>query len=315
MELVRIAGRYRLKGRLTSGPSHEIYLAHDVLLEENVVIKLEPVEGKNHTLDHEYHVYSRLSGGTGIPHVCWFGIEAGFYAMVVKYLGPFLEDLFVCCHFKFTVKTVLLLAGQVLRCLQHIHSRNFIHCDLKPCNIVMGVGEQANLVHLIDFGLSKEFRDPKTHVHIPYKKDLGLAGTAVFASINSHLGLELGRRDDLESLAYILFYFLWGFLPWQGLGKNDMLASKRTISAYNLFHELRTEFHAFLEHCRSLPFDGKPNYNHFLSLFDNLLLTEVLQSEMAFDWDVAGGKVKRWGRRKSGILKHERSPSVKRRTG
>ena len=179
----------------------------------------------------------------------------------------------------------------------------------------MGVGEQANLVHLIDFGLSKEFRDPKTHVHIPYKKDLGLVGTAVFASINSHLGLELGRRDDLESLAYTLFYFLWGFLPWQGLGKKDMLESKRTISAHNLFRELLTEFRTFLEHCRSLSFDGKPDYDHFLSLFDNLLSREVSQSDAAFDWDVAGGKILRRSSRKSGILKHEHSPSVKRRTG
>lgn len=179
----------------------------------------------------------------------------------------------------------------------------------------MGVGEQANLVHLIDFGLSKEFRDPKTHAHIPYKKDLGLAGTAVFASINSHLGLELGRRDDLESLAYILFYFLWGFLPWQGLGKKDMLESKRTISTYNLFHELPTEFHDFLEHCRSLRFDGKPNYDRFLSLFDNLLSTEELQSEMSFDWDVAGEKIKSRVHRKSGILKREHNPSIRRRSG
>ena len=157
----------------------------------------------------------------------------------------------------------------------------------------MGVGKHANLVHLINFGLSKEFRDPKTHAHIPYKKDLGFTGTAVFASINSHLGLELGRLDDLESLAYILLYFLWGFLPWQGLKKNDILKSKRTISAYNLFQELSMEFCAFLEHCRSLPFDGKPNYDHFLTLFDNLLSKEVIQSDTAFDWDVmdvAGGK-------------------------
>lgn len=170
-------------------------------------------------------------------------------------------------------------------------------------------------MHLIDFGLSKEFRDSKTHIHIPYKKGLGLAGTAVFASINSHLGLELGRRDDLESLAYILFYFLWGFLPWQGLGKKDMLESKRSISTYNLFHELPTEFRAFLDHCRSLSFDGKPNYDHFLSLFDNLLSREVFQNDTTFDWNVAGGKIRRQGRRKGGILKHEHSPPVKRRTG
>jgi serine/threonine protein kinase len=175
----------------------------------------------------------------------------------------------------------------------------------------MGVGEQANLVHLIDFGLSKEFRDPKTHAHIPYKKDLGLAGTAMFASINSHQGLELGRRDDLESLAYVSFYFLWGFLPWQGLGEEEMLESKRAISTCDLFHELPMEFRAFLEHCRSLSFEGKPNYDHFLTVFDNLLSTEVSQSGTAFDWDVPSGKITRQGRRKRGIHKY----GVKQRTG
>lgn len=174
----------------------------------------------------------------------------------------------------------------------------------------MGVGEQANLVYLIDFGLSKEFRNPKTHAHIPYKKGLGLVGTPLFASINSHLGLELGRRDDLESLAYILFYFLWGSLPWQGLGEGDMLESKQTISAYNLFQELPTEFHAFLEHCRSLPFNAKPDYDHFLAIFDNLLSTVVSQGDTAFDWDVAGRK----GMRQGGKVQ-QRSRPVKRRTG
>ena len=87
---------------------------HDVLLGKNVIIKLEPVDGKGHTLHHEYCVYTKLSGGTGIPCVRWFGMEASFYAMVVEYLGPSLEDLFVRCRFKFTVKTVLLLAGQLV---------------------------------------------------------------------------------------------------------------------------------------------------------------------------------------------------------
>ena len=77
----------------------------------------------------------------------------------------------------------------------------------------MGVRKHASTVYLIDFGLSKEFRDPDTHLHIPLNKDVGLIGTTAFASINSHLGLELGRQDDLESLAYVLFYFIWGFLP------------------------------------------------------------------------------------------------------
>ena len=86
----------------------------DVLLGESVIIKLEPVEGKDHTLYHEHHVYTKLGGGTGIPYVRWFGMESGFHAMVLDCLGPSLEDLFVRCYFKFTVKTVMSLAGQLV---------------------------------------------------------------------------------------------------------------------------------------------------------------------------------------------------------
>ena len=155
----------------------------------------------------------------------------------------------------------------------------------------MGVGRHANVVHLIDFGLSKEFRDPNTHLHIPFKEGLGLVGTAAFASINCHLGLEQGRRDDLESLAYILFYFMWGFLPWHSLGYKDILKSKRSITTLAMFHELPLEFRMLFEHCHSLSFEGKPNYDHFCRLFDNLLVKEGLQSNVAFDWDVAGAGI------------------------
>ena len=155
----------------------------------------------------------------------------------------------------------------------------------------MGVGKHSNVVHVIDFGLSKEFRDPNTHAHIPFNNGLGLVGTATFTSINAHLGIELGRRDDLESLAYILFYFLWGSLPWHGAGER-ILESKQQITTLDLFHQLPLEFRAFFEHSRTLAFDSKPNYDHFCDLFCNLLAKEGFQSDVAFDWAVADGKIR-----------------------
>jgi len=182
----------------------------------------------------------------------------------------------------------------------------------------MGLRKQANIVHLIDFGLSKEYRDPNTHVHILFNTGLGLVGSATFASINSHLGLELGRQDDLESLAYVLFYFLWGFLPWQHLGLegDDIVESKQGIATFALFQGLLLELRMFFDHCRSLPFDGRPNYNHFCHLFDNLLVKEGLQSDMAFDWNVAGAKNQGRAFKVMGdVSPHEHSPSRKRRMG
>ena len=171
-----------------------------------------------------------------------------------------------------------------LRRLEYIHSRNYIHRDLKPSNIAMGLGVHSNVVYLIDFGLSKEYRDPITYKHIPSKTSLGLTGTATFASINSHLGLELGRRDDLESLAYVLIYFLRGSLPWQHLsGSKDIVKHKRARSS-KLCHGLLAEFSIFLEYSRSLGFEDKPDYGYINDIFKNLSSREGLQDAVAFDW-------------------------------
>ena len=116
-----------------------------------------------------------------------------------------------------------------IRRLQHIHSHNFVHRDLKPSNILMSIGCRASTVHIIDFGLSKEFRSPDTHLHIPLHRGMrcGLTGMWLFALNNSHVGCELGRRDDLESLAYILIYFLHGGLPWEGLADSGLIAQQK----------------------------------------------------------------------------------------
>ncbi|KAH9017726.1 kinase-like domain-containing protein [Lactarius pseudohatsudake] len=277
LRLVRLDGRYRLQKKIGSGSFGEVFFARDILSVQDVVIKLEPLNARQHFLEHE-PVYQKLSGGIGIPRACWFGTEGGFDVLALDRLGQSLEDLFVSCYFKFTVQTVLLLADQLIEHVKFIHSRNFIHRDLKPSNIVMGTGTQAPMVYLIDFGLSKEYRDPDTYKHIPLNTNLGLTGTATFASINSHLGSELGRRDDMESLAYMLIYFLRGRLPWQGLPNGS-----------------RRIFCTFLEYCRSLGFEEKPDYGYISDLFKNLSSRESFQNVVVFDWDrTDNGQPQNW---------------------
>jgi serine/threonine protein kinase len=216
MEL-RVGGKYRLGRKIGSGSFGDIYLGTNIATKEEVAIKLECVKTKHPQLHIEAKFYKMMQSGVGIPSIKWCGTEGDYNVLVMELLGPSLEDLFNFCSRKFSLKTVLLLADQLINRVEYIHSKNFIHRDIKPDNFLMGLGKKGNLVYIIDFGLAKKYRDARTHQHIPYRENKNLTGTARYASINTHLGIEQSRRDDLESLGYMQMYFNLGSLPWQGL--------------------------------------------------------------------------------------------------
>lgn len=258
-----------------------------------MAIKLESVHARHPQLDYESRVYKSLAGGIGIPFVRWYGTECDYNALVIDLLGPSLEDLFNFCNRKFSYKTVLLLADQLLCRLEFIHAKSFIHRDIKPDNFLMGIGRRGNQINVIDFGLAKKFRDPRTHLHIPYRENKNLTGTARYASINTHLGCEQSRRDDIESLAYVLIYFCRGCLPWQGLKahtkrqKYDRIMEKKmTTSTEVLTRGLPCEFTIFLNYARSLRFDDKPDYLYLRKLLRDLFVRQGYQYDYVFDWTI-----------------------------
>jgi len=172
-----------------------------------------------------------------------------------------------------------------------VHSKGFIHRDIKPDNFLMGLGKRGNQVYVIDFGLAKNYRDPKTHQHIPYKEQKNLTGTARYASINAHLGIEQSRRDDLESLGYVLLYFLRGSLPWQGLKAPTKKLKYEKISEKKIGTPVEqvckgcpAEFAQYLNYCRAIHFEDKPDYAYLRKLFRDLFVKEGYKYDAMFDW-------------------------------
>ncbi|XP_058213641.1 casein kinase 1-like protein 1 isoform X3 [Rhododendron vialii] len=212
-----IGRKFSLGRKIGSGSFGEIYRGTDTQTKEEVAIKLENAKTKHALLLYESRLYRVLQGGTGIPNMRWFGVEGDYNVLVMDLLGHSLEDLFNLCSRKFSLKTVLMLADQMINLVEFVHSKSFLHRDIKPDNFLMGLGRRAKQVYIIDFGLAKKYRDTKSHQHVPYRENKSLTGTPRYTSLNTHRGIEQSRRDDLESLGYVLMYFLRRSLPWQGV--------------------------------------------------------------------------------------------------
>ena len=210
---------YRVGKKIGEGSFGVIFEGTNLLNNSQVAIKFEPRKSDAPQLRDEYRTYKILVGCPGIPNVYYFGQEGLHNILVIDLLGPSLEDLFDHCNRRFSAKTVVMVAKQMLSRVQTIHEKNLIYRDIKPDNFLIGRpgSKSANVIHVVDFGMAKQYRDPKTKQHIPYRERKSLSGTARYMSINTHLGREQSRRDDLEALGHVFMYFLRGGLPWQGL--------------------------------------------------------------------------------------------------
>ncbi|KAG1773505.1 casein kinase I isoform delta-like protein [Suillus occidentalis] len=230
-----------------------VYHAWNFLNDDQVAIKLEPLTSRPSSVEHEYKILKQLGNGVGIPHVIWFG-----------------RDL----------HTVVNIRDQLLSCLEYIHSYGYIHSDIKPQNILVGLGNSTQTLFVVDFGITKMYWNTATKTHIPFCRGHPLTGTPAFTSINNHLGLEPGCHDDLESFAYILIYFLLGSLPWltsnhEKLSTFDILEHKVDTTIADLCDGSPSEFANILVYSWSLLFSEDPDYDYLRSLLRGLCTTEI----------------------------------------
>ncbi|MCJ1479816.1 serine/threonine protein kinase [Lambiella insularis] len=306
---LRINGRYCLIRRLGGGSFGSIYQATDSETGDEVAVKLEYQEIEPSLLRDEVDIYKSLSGGEGIPQVKWSGWECECRAMVFDLLGPSLEDLFNYCNRRFSLKTVLMLADQLIARLQFIHSKKVLHQDIKPANFLMGTGSKGNCVYVTDLGLaSGHFSSEAPQVTSQHQARLW--GTAYFASVAGHRGIgkckeeddqdpladrapEQSQRDDMESLGYMLLYFLRGRLPWHNVkaaSKQEkaerMMEYKASIRVDELCEDMPNEFKTYMNDVRALNFGEKPEYSKLRRMFRNLFVRHGFEHDYVFDWTI-----------------------------
>jgi serine/threonine protein kinase len=268
-----VAKKYKIISKLGEGSFGKIFSGVNINTDEEVAVKIEKLD-EHSLLKNEASVYKLLENISGIPRLRSYGTEGKFNYMVIDLLDKSLEDMRITCGNTLSLKTVLVLGIQMLKRIECVHLEGIIHRDIKPDNFL--IKNNNNQIYLIDFGLSKRYLD-SFDKHIKINTGRKLMGTARYASINVHNGITPTRRDDIESIGYVLLYLLIGYLPWQSI-KADTREKrykligkiKKETDLWNISKDIPGELILFINYCRNLSFYEEPNYNYLKNLLGNL---------------------------------------------
>ena len=277
--------------QLGKGGFGHLYLGRNLRENTFLAVKVEDQIQRSH-LTMEYHILKEIQGGEGIPRVYELHNGHKHNYLFMQLLGKSLDKLFSESNRKFSIKTVSQIAYQLIQRIEYVHSKGYIHRDIKPGNFLIGKNLDTKRIYLIDFGLSKRYIDKNTNKHILYKEGKGLTGTARYVSLNTHYGIEQSRRDDIEGIAYNLIYFAKGKLPWQGVKTKNKKEKHKKIMEYKekyipekLCDGLPEEFPTLLKYARKLDFDEKPDYKNIKIMFKQLIYSNNQIMDWKYDWE------------------------------
>ena len=293
VEEVKIKNQYSFKStdRLGGGSFGQIFKGINIKTKEEVAIKIESKNIETPQLLHESKILKILKDNEGFPKVYLLTPLDDVLIMVMELLGDNLQKLIKNQpEKKFSLKTTLMLGIQILKRIKTLHDNNFIHRDIKPENFTIGLKKMNNIIYMIDYGLTRKYCDSHKK-HIPYKEGKNLTGTALYASIYTHKGIEQSRRDDLESLGYMMIYFCKGELPWMNVKANNkagkykkIMEKKIQMKPEILCAGLIDEFREYFKYVRDLQFTEEPNYEYLFGLFNNAMKKCKIKNDFKFDW-------------------------------
>ena len=280
--------KYNLLKNIGGGAFGTVFLGENVWTKEKVAIKIEERKNQKNSLEKEAYILFLLKG-PGLPEIISFGKTKRYNILIETLLGRSLYQIYNECDKKFTIKDVCMLSIQMLERLEYIHSKNFIHRDIKPHNFLVS-SKNESLIYLIDFGLAKKYRSDRGN-HVKFALTKHITGTPRFCSINAMRGVEQSRRDDLESLSYLIMYFLKGSLPWQGLKIasrpqrfKEITRLKKTFKVESFAENIPPEIILFCKYVRKLGFTENPKYEYMKKLFLSVLSKYGFINDNKFSW-------------------------------